>query len=114
IPLGRQATGTDQPFDLAWDPYGSRVLVTLPTSRRVASIDGRSQRVRYLSVAPAFDCGRPVPVRGGFWLDDTPCSNDLFRWDDAVGAITAHIGLTDPYNSSYGAVAAGGALYTNE
>lgn len=115
IPVGRQdGNGRDQPLEVSWDAALNRVLVTLPQSHRVATIDAASQRVRYLSVTPAFPCGRAIPVPGGFWLDDTPCSSNMFHWDDAAGAVTATIAPVSPLNSNLGGVAAGDVLYTAE
>ena len=106
IPVGRQdGTGRDQPLSVSWDAALERVLVTLPFSHRVATIDAETQRVRYLSVAPAYPCGRAIPVPGGFWLDDTPCSPNMYRWDNAAGAITATIAPVAPLNHNLGGVA---------
>jgi DNA-binding beta-propeller fold protein YncE len=115
VAVGRQdGSGRDQPFELTWDTNAGRLLVTLPFSHRVASISGAGQRLGYFAVSPASACGRAIPVPGGFWLDDTPCSNDMFRWDDAARGITAHFAVVAPFNSSFGGVALGSVLYTGE
>ncbi len=115
IPVGRQdGTGNDQPLSVSWDAALDRVLVTLPFSHRVATIDATTQRVHYLSVAPAYPCGRAIPVPGGFWLDDTPCSSNMYHWDNAAGAITASTAPLAPLNRNLGGVSDGTVLYTAE
>ena len=115
IPVGRQgATGADQPLAVSWDAAGKRVLVTLPSTHRVAAINAATQRVHTLSVAPAAACGPAIAVPDGFWLDDTPCSQFLFHWSNTAAAVTAQITAATGLNSNLGGVAEGNVLYTAE
>ena len=104
IPIGSQGSGKVQPFDVTWDPHTDQVLVTLnPGQGRIALIDGASQQVHMLDVAPAFACGRALPTPDGFWLDDTICSFDLFRYSSSAGGVVAHIQADPPDTNNYGA-----------
>ena len=115
IPIGWQGpAGVDQPVAVSWDEAGQRVLVTLPHTHRVAVINGSSQRVRTFSVAPALACGPAIAVPGGLWLDDTPCSFNMFHWSNSVAAITAQIAPAPGLNANPGGVAEGNVLYTAE
>jgi streptogramin lyase len=103
--------GTDSPYQIAFD--GTDVLVSLPDSGRVARIDPRTSRVRYDAVGyEAAACARLLAAEGGYWLDDTECSNSYYRWDATARAITAQV---SPYPlGDFGAVVVGNALYTAE
>ena len=115
IPVGWQGpAGVDQPLAVTWDEAGHRVLVTLPHTHRVAVINGSTQRVRTLSVAPAAACGPAIAVPGGFWLDDTPCSVNMFHWSNHAAAVTAQIAPAPGLNANLGGVAEGPVLYTGE
>jgi hypothetical protein len=109
VPVGRQNNTVDGPYQLAVD--GSHVLATLPGSRRVAEIDTTTLRVRYDHVAPAMACANVLPVPGGYWLDDTECSNDLYRWSTSRSTITARLAVS---RCAYGAAVLRGNLYTGE
>lgn len=114
IPVGRQAGGKDQPSGVNFDPYTNAVLVDLPATHRIASIAATTQAVSTFSVAPAFACGRAVPLPDGFWLDDTPCSNDLFRWDSATHQVVAHITPDPPDGGVLGIAVRNDVLYSGE
>lgn len=107
VRVGHQRNSKDGPDQLAFD--GKHLFATLPASGRVAVIDPRTRRVYYDEVKPAMACSRVLPVRGGFWLDDTECSDAYYRWSSSRHRITATVA---PGVADYGAVVAGGYLYT--
>ncbi|MGN6608833.1 MAG: YncE family protein [Jatrophihabitans sp.] len=102
---------TDRPYQVAWD--GSQVLVSMPTSGRVARIDPATARVRYDAVGTAAAaCARILPAAGGYWLDDTECGIDYYRWDAHRQRITVTLDPTPHFD--WGAAVVGGRLYTGE
>lgn len=110
VPVGAR-NGADGPWQLSYD--GTQLLASLPTSGRVARLDPRTLRVRYDQVGTAAaQCAHILPAPGGYWLDDTECSYDYFRWDAATRTITADV--TPLRTNDFGAVVVGSALYTAE
>ena len=70
--------------------------------QRVARIDPTG-KVRYDAVGSvAANCAVLIAAPGGYWLDDTGCSNSYYRWDDARKRITATVG--DAPAQDWGAV----------
>ena len=114
IPVGRQAGGKDQPFGINFDPYTNAVLVDLPATHRIVSIDATTQAVNTFSVAPAFACGRAVPLPDGFWLDDSPCANEAFRWDSGTHQVVANFTLDPPDGGMDGIAVRNNVLYSGE
>jgi len=109
VPVGPQRKTTDGPYQLTATRHD--IFATLPGSRRVAEIDIRTRRVRYDNVRPALACSTVLPISGGFWVDDTECSNNYYRWSASRRRIVATVnsGLAD-----YGAAVVHGYLYTGE
>lgn len=112
VKVGKQ-DGTDGPWQAAVD--GSQLLVSLPGSGRVASVDLHTFAVTYDTVGfDAAACAHLLPVPGGYWLDDTECSPFYYRWDATSAQITAQLDPTTTHRHDWGATVAGGALYTAE
>ncbi len=109
VPVGHQNSTTDGPYQLSTN--GRRIFATLPSTRRVAEIDAMTLRVRYDDVRPAMACSTVLPVRGGYWLDDTECSNDYFRWSASRRRITATLAVS---RCAYGGAIVRRSLYTGE
>ena len=111
VHVGRRGTGADGPWQLAYD--GTQLLATLPGSGRVARINPRNFVVHYDNVGTdAALCAQILPVPGGYWLDDTECEFNYYRWDAATKRITATV---DPEPThDYGAAVVGNALYAAE
>jgi hypothetical protein len=65
------------------ETIGSRHVVVRvsPTTNRVTAT---------YDVAPAIACGPVLPVPGGFWLDDAPCSQELFHYDVSARSLVGH------------------------
>jgi streptogramin lyase len=101
---------SDSPWQLAYN--GSQVLASLPTTGRVARIDPGNGAVHYDKVGgDAASCATVLPVRGGYWLDDTECSNSYYRWSARTRRITA---VVTPDRHDWGAVVRHNRLYTAE
>ncbi len=101
---------SDGPYQLAYS--GSDVLASMPVSGRVARIDPSTGRVRYdLVGADAASCARILPASGGYWLDDTECSQSYYRWNARTKRIST---VLTPPAGDWGAVIVRGALYTGE
>jgi streptogramin lyase len=112
IKVGKQ-DGTDGPWQLAYD--GSQLLASLPGSGRVARINPRSGAVHYDKVGfDAASCAHILPVPGGYWLDDTECSPNYFRWNAHTHRITTALDPTSDTRHDWGATVVDGALYTGE
>ena len=111
VPVGHHRTGTDGPWQLAYD--GTQLLASLPGSGRVARINPRTFAVHYDNVGyAAAACAQILPTTGGYWLDDTDCEFQYYRWDYATKRISATI---DPEPThDYGAAVVGNALYAAE
>jgi YVTN family beta-propeller protein len=104
---------SDSPWQLAFD--GTRLLASMPVSGRVARINPSTGRVRYDVVGPAAAaCAHILPVRGGYWLDDTECGPAYFRWSSSAHRITATVDPTTDVHHDWGAVVRAHALYTGE
>lgn len=109
VRLGSRDT-SDSPFQVAYN--GSEVLASMPVSGRVARIDPSTGKVHYDAVgSDAAMCARLLPSRGGYWLDDTECSPNYYRWDAHKKRITT---VLTPPAGDWGAVIVDGALYTGE
>ncbi len=109
VPVGRQDTLSDGPRSAAWD--GHQLLVPLPGSGRVAHVSAAGRTVGYDRVGTdAAACAAIEPVPGGYWLDDTDCGIDFYRWDDATHRLAEHIAPA----GSWGAAYVQGALYVGD
>lgn len=104
---------SDSPWQLAYD--GSQLLASMPNSGRVARIDPSSGKVHYDAVGyAAASCAHLLPVTGGYWLDDTECAAQYYRWDARRNRITTVLDPTSDVRHDWGAVVVGNALYTGE
>jgi len=104
---------SDSPWQLAYD--GSQLLASLPNSGRVVRIDPASGRVHYDNVGfDAAACAHLLPAPGGYWLDDTECAAQYYRWDAHRGRISVTLDPTSDVRHDWGAVVANNALYTGE
>lgn len=112
VPVGSKDT-SDSPWQLAYD--GTQVLASMPSSGRVARIDPGTAKVRYDNVGhDAASCAHLLPAPGGYWLDDTECSAQYYRWDSRRGRITVTLDPTNDIHHDWGATVVGNALYTGE
>jgi streptogramin lyase len=110
IHVGSKQDTSDGPWQLAYDD--GHLLASMPSSGRVARINPRSSTVRYDAVGgDAARCARVLPVRGGYWLDDTECSNSYYRWDARTGRITV---VVTPDRPAFGSAVVNNKLYTGE
>ena len=104
---------SDSPWQLAYD--GAQLLASMPNSGRVARIDPRTAKVRYDNVGrAAASCAQLLPASNGYWLDDTECGTQYFRWDARRARITTTLDPTSDVRHDWGAVVANDVLYTGE
>ena len=111
VAVGSARDTSDGPYQIAVD--GTDVITSMPVSGRVARINTSTGRVRYDEVgSDAAACAVLRPSPGGYWLDDTDCSNSYYRWDDAHRRISTEVAAAPL--GDYGAAVVGSYLYTAE
>ncbi len=114
IPIGSPQNYTDSPWKGAWT--GSDVVLSLPATGRVAHVTTRGKVTYDHPGRDATACAAIHPVPGGYWLDDTDCSESYYRWTSSAKSITATVDSSaeSPPRRDLGSFVYGGAFYTGE